>query len=322
MITTTKNSPTQRQPESIEGAWVSLKTLIAMKAEAAALSLSARSKSHAIQAGQYVSPFRGRGIDFNEVRIYQPGDDIRNIDWRVTARTGQTHTKLYTEERERIVFLVIDNSAHMQFGSRVAFKSVIAAKIAALLAWTASDNGDRIGGIVYHSDKQNEVKPTRGHRGVLRLLSQLANSEPHTTQYTQSHTFLDHTLPRLSRLAKPGNLVCIISDFQDYNTHCERHLRRLTQHCDVITIQVIDHLEHQLPPPGHYQLSDGMNFIEMDTTQRKFVEQYQQKFLQRQAQLTSFCKKNKVHYLSFYTDDNITEKLRRVGSYQQIFACT
>ena len=117
--------------------------------------------------GGYVSPYRGRGMEFEEVRAYQPGDDIRNMDWRVTARTGRPHTKLFREERERPVLFLVDLGPSMAFGTRVAFKSVVAARAAALLAWAARDNGDRIGGIVFAGKRHRELRPAARERGML-----------------------------------------------------------------------------------------------------------------------------------------------------------
>ncbi len=142
-------------------------------------------------AGLMTSRFRGRGIDFAEVRVYQPGDDIRTIDWRVTARTGVAHTKLFQEERERPVLLLVDQSSSMYFGSRVMFKSVLAARTAALLAWAVLERGDRIGGIVFSEHGHREIRPRRNKHAVLRLLNELhgfnqaLGKEPSAARYKE-----------------------------------------------------------------------------------------------------------------------------------------
>ncbi|MDD5114985.1 MAG: DUF58 domain-containing protein, partial [Methylobacter sp.] len=144
---------------------VSLKTLINLAGPAASLNLqpaSIRSR----QSGGYVSRFKGRGMEFDETRLYQPGDDIRSIDWRVTARTGKTHTKLFREERERPVFIAVDDRAAMHFATRGVFKSVLAAKLAGLLAWTAQHHGDRMGGQIFSDNSCRELKPQNGRHAV------------------------------------------------------------------------------------------------------------------------------------------------------------
>ncbi len=133
--------------------------LIRLRSQASLPGLAPQRRVMTTQTGPYASPFKGRGIDFAEVRAYLPGDDIRNIDWRVTARTGQPHTKLFREERERPVLLLVDLGASMRFGTRVAFKSVLAARAAALLGWAAVGHGDRVGGVVFAGQEHQELRP-------------------------------------------------------------------------------------------------------------------------------------------------------------------
>ncbi len=308
---------------SEEGAFVALETLIKLKAQALTLSLKTKNKSYASLAGVYASPFRGRGIDFDEVRMYQPGDDIRNIDWRVTARTGRAHTKLFTEERERPVFFAVDKSSNMQFGSRVAFKSVIAAKVTAILAWAAVSNGDRVGGLVYTEAKSLEVKPYMGSQGVLRLLKAMVDIPTLDTPDDQPQRFLSTTIPRLRRVAKPGSLVFVLSDFKALDNNVEKYLIQLAHHCDVVCIFIYDYLESDLPAPGYYNLSDGQSFALMDTTQVALVEAYKKRFTDRKYHFFSFCKKNAIHGILLRTDDDILkvmqENLIRQHAFSRVF---
>ena len=153
---------------------ISSKTLIGLRHIARSIPLNA-GKIRALQTGQYQSPFKGRGMEFDEARLYQAGDDVRSIDWRVTARTGKPHTKLYREERERAVILCVDYRAPMFFATRGAFKSVIAAKLAGILSWSASHNGDRLGGLIFSETTHQEIRPQRGKLAVLHYLQQLAS---------------------------------------------------------------------------------------------------------------------------------------------------
>ena len=143
------------------------------------MRLGRRNRALSVLAGPNKSNFRGRGIDFEEVRNYQPGDDIRSIDWRVTARTGTAHTKLFREERERPVLVAVDQRSSMFFGSSHCFKSVLAAQLASLLAWSALDAGDRVGGLVFNDASHREIRPRRSRKTVLALLSQISAVQSH-----------------------------------------------------------------------------------------------------------------------------------------------
>ena len=155
---------------------VSLKTLIDLAKPASTLNLQ-HSKNRAQQSGAYMSRFKGRGMEFDEARLYQPGDDIRSIDWRVTARTGKTYTKVFREERERPVFISVDDRLTMHFATRGVFKSVLAAKLAGLLAWAAEHHGDRIGGQLFSEHDCYELKPQNGRHAVLRFLNTLVKPQ-------------------------------------------------------------------------------------------------------------------------------------------------
>ncbi len=161
-------------PVAAPGVRVSLQELLALRGEARRLDLAPRGKVLATRSGGHLSPFRGRGMEFDEARIYQPGDDPRNMDWRVTARAGRPHVKLFREERERPLWLLVDQGPAMRFGTRVAFKSVIAAQAAALLSWAAVDRGDRVGGLIFDEQGRFEQKPAARTHGLLPLLQALA----------------------------------------------------------------------------------------------------------------------------------------------------
>ena len=149
--------------------WISPQSLIKLRLHASQTMLNS-SIIHAKQGGAYLSSFKGRGMEFDESRIYQAGDDIRNMDWRVTARTGEAHTKVFREERERPVLLWLDLNPSMMFATRNRFKSVIATELAALIAWGAAKNNDRLGGLIFSSDEHIEIKPRRGKAAVLDFI--------------------------------------------------------------------------------------------------------------------------------------------------------
>ncbi|HIG92217.1 MAG: DUF58 domain-containing protein [Methylococcales bacterium] len=257
------------------------------------------------QSGGYLSSTKGRGMEFDEARLYQPGDDIRSIDWRVTARTGKPYTKLFREERERPVFLSVDLRPSMFFATRGVFKSVQAARLAALLAWSALRQGDRIGGQIFTHQTQREIKPQNGRQAVLRLFHELIRAEKEHSQPAQtSQQALAHTLMRLCRHVKPGSLVYLISDFRGLDASCEPHLSQLAKHCDVVLIMVSDPLESTLPKNGHYRFTDGFTDVTLNTTNPQRLENYQQRFQQQQLKLHQLAKKRTIHSYFCSTHDD------------------
>ncbi|MEP2299397.1 MAG: DUF58 domain-containing protein, partial [Kangiellaceae bacterium] len=222
------------------------------------------------RVGGFRSRFKGRGMDFDEVRMYQIGDDIRNIDWKVTARTGEAHTKLFKEERERPVFVVLDHMPNMFFGTAKAFKSVIASHIAGQLMWHTLSNGDRFGALLFSDSAHFEMKPSGNRRNCMRLLNRIvesyqqslescfssneqamhANDTNNTELANTKVNQLRDTLKRLRYLAKPGSLIHLVSDFEQFDEECERQLSKLSQHADVHCIMVTDPIESELPPAG------------------------------------------------------------------------
>jgi len=239
---------------------VSSAELVQYRLSAQDLALGSRRPARSIITGGHASRFRGRGMDYLESRGYQPGDDIRSMDWRVTARSGQAHVKLYQEERERPVVVMLDLGPGMFFATRGAFKSVIAARAAALIGWAAVQNGDRIGALLFNGG-HHELRPTGGQRGVLRLIRQLVSAtdpqQAPADSKAGSDGHLNDALARLRRVARPGSLVFILSDFYSIDDDTRRHLQRLRQHSDVVACQIVDPLETEPLPAGRYAASDG-----------------------------------------------------------------
>ncbi len=258
------------------------------------------------QSGDYQSPFRGRGMEFDESRLYQAGDDIRNIDWRVTARTGKPHTKLYREERERPVFLWVDLRAPMFFATRGRYKSVLAARLAALLAWSAIHHGDRVGGVVFSEEAHHELKPQRGKSAALRLINQLVQ---HPAWQRARPLAIDHSaggraLLRLRRVARPGSLIFLLSDFRHLDHKAESRLLQLSRHNDVVMIFIHDVLEKALPPAGRYRISNGQDELVIDTFDKRRVQQHRQKFQQHHERLQQLARRHKLYFLSCTTQDD------------------
>ncbi|MET1219492.1 MAG: DUF58 domain-containing protein [Glaciecola sp.] len=224
---------------------LSVTDIMAYKHIARMVGLRPRAVPEAKLSGGYVSKIKGRGMEFDEVRHYQAGDDIRSIDWRVTARTGKTHTKVYREERERPVYIVTDVGATMQFGSVLMLKSVLAGHLTSLLAWAAKQRGDRVGGLVFNDLAHREIKPTNRDSSILHLLSEtcaLQQAQPLAVEPERKP--LGDALQRVRRLAKPGSLICIISDFHQLDETGYQDLVHLRKHNEIRCFAVSDPLEN------------------------------------------------------------------------------
>lgn len=283
---------------------VNLNMLIRLAKPAATLKLF-QSRIRSPQSGGLLSHTKGRGMEFDEVRMYQPGDDIRSIDWRVTARTGKTHTKLFREERERPVFISVDYRASMQFATRGVYKSVQAAKIAGLLAWLAQRHGDRIGGQIFTDTACRELKPQNGKQAVLHFFNALT-----TTETRQEPINFEQVMGRLSHHVKPGSLVYIISDFRGMNSTIENYLAKLARHCDVVLTLVYDPLESHLPSKGRYRFTDNTADIIVDTGDKQRMLNYQKKFQQHCANLQQLANKLNIRLLYCASNDDPVQILR------------
>lgn len=267
-----------------QGAYAELSTLIEAKALAKRLSLNPKHKALNKLSGAFISPVRGRGMEFDSVRQYQNGDDIRSIDWRVTARLGKTHTKQFREEQERPVMLLIDQRQTMFFGSQVRLKSVQACNIAALLAWAALNRGDKIGALVAGNNQSYDIRPKKQHKTVLSLLQKTVEcNHSLKVQPTQNTKPLSVLLSELKRLCKPGTDIYLISDFHDYNSACEQALQTLSQHNRLMALQVFDPLERQLPAKGRFNISDANQQVCINTHDKNFLQSYQQAASKQQA---------------------------------------
>ncbi|KIC39047.1 hypothetical protein RA27_17995 [Ruegeria sp. ANG-R] len=261
---------------------------------------SGRVSTH--QWGANRSIFRGRGMEFAESRAYQPGDDVKSIDWRVTARTGHAHTKLFQEERERPVHILLDLRAMMQFGTRVRFKSNLAAEIAAMLAWVGHDGGDRVGGLVLTRDGVMDFRAERTRRAVLRFLEKIAEqTDPEIAP--QAEVTLAKGIRRLRRVCRPGTLAFVISDFNDFDDSAAKELRRLSNTAHVTNIQISDPLDVALPPNGG-RISDGHTATSLSSIGKGDLQAYADHYAARQARLSQVSRQNAMALHHLQTSDD------------------
>lgn len=263
---------------------------------------------NSLQTGAYVSHFRGRGMEFDESRPYQPGDDPRNIDWRVTARSTEAYTKLFREERERPVLVVVDLRSNMHFATQGCFKSVSASHAAALISWAAHHRGDRLGGLIFGDSTHRELKPKLGRQAALRYVHELVNHpdwEPGTERTAKNEKPpFTQAMAALRRVARPGSLVVVISDFVEFSRAAQAYLAGVARHNEVLAVFVSDPLEHDLPPPGRYRLVSADAELAIDTYARTARRDYAQVFEERQHDLEGFCQRYGIHLLAMSTQED------------------
>jgi uncharacterized protein (DUF58 family) len=248
-------------------------------------------------------------MDFVESRNYQPGDDIRNMDWRVTARTGKAHTKIFQEERERPVIVVLDASASLFFGTRKRLKSVAAGHLAAAIAWTAIRRGDRIGSFMFAGGDHRELRPAGGRRGAMRVIQGLVdwlNPE----QVREGQEPLSSALERVRHAVRPGSLVLVISDFFSMDEDCNRHLSRLRQHNDVIGCQVVDPAERSLPA-GRYPISDGLHNSMLDMASEQASSRFEDMSKHHSLDPKRMFQRHQCGWVVMQTDDDPVDVLGR-----------
>lgn len=249
------------------GVYVDLEQLIALEQKGRKVSLLPRQPVHSLLSGRYASRMRGRGLNFEEIRDYRSGDDVRSIDWKVTARLQSPHVRVFNEERERQGLLVVDQRLSMFFGTRRAMKSVTAAEIAAVVAWRILSVGDRVGGIVFNDRSIEEVRPQRSRRIVLQYLTKLAEQNQALgvgRGITRDATMLNRALDRIRRVAPHDATVVIFSDFDGADETTRHAIAALAAHNTVIAVLIHDPSQSELPAAGRMTVTDGELQIALD----------------------------------------------------------
>ena len=259
-----------------------------------------------IFAGEYQSVFKGQGITFDEVREYQVGDEIRTIDWNVTARMGQAYIKKYVEERELVMMLVIDMSASIGFGSIAETKAEIAAEIAALLAFSAIKNNDKVGLICFTDTVEHFVPPRKGRRHVLRVVRDILRFQP-----KQTGTNIEAALAFTDRVLKPHSVVFLISDFKD--TGYEKQLRLTGKQHSLIAITLQDRREVELPNVGLIELADveSGETIVIDTRSEEARRLYKASNQRGDAGRRQIFRANQIDSIHIRTDESYVKPLIR-----------
>jgi len=268
-----------------------------------------------ILAGRHGSRVRGRGLDFEELRAYVPGDDIRTIDWKVTLRTGKAQVRAYTEERDRPALFVVDQRIPMFFGSRRAMKSVIAAELGALGAWIVFQSGDRAGAIVFNDDTVQRIRPLRSRERVHAILGAISamNGRLEADSGVQpAYDQLNHALESALQIATHDHLICIISDFAGADRRTQDLLRQLAAHNDVLATLVFDPGAQSMPGTGRLVVTGGELQVELDFAKGAVREPLESLFSGRLHAVGELLRRSGVPLLAINTEQDSVAQLQRL----------
>lgn len=297
------------------GVYADLASLVKLQFQANGFSFGPRQPVRSLLSGKHASRLRGRGLNFEEIRRYLPGDDVRQIDWKVTARTRKPHVRTYTEERERTVLLVVDQRLGMFFGSRLNFKSVTAAEAAALAAWRVISFQDLIGAVVFNDSQAITLSPSRSRVHIMRLLQTVIDMNHQlsiTAGIVPGPAMLNRALDQASRLATHDQLVCLITDGNGRDEETRQLLTRISRHNDVLTLLVNDPLEVELPDAGSLVFASGSRQIEVDTSSQSLRDSYRSTHAEAARTATDFLSRREVPILTLSTAEPVVDQLRRI----------
>ncbi len=268
------------------------------------------------QAGDIRSAFKGRGMELEEVRSYGYGDDVRDIDWRVTARKGETYTKVFSEEKDREVYVVLDLSPYMLFGTKKELKSVSASKVSALLGWQSIVNKDRFGIIIFDGYNNKIFKPQNNQKHLMTIFKNI--SDVHTEILSKvkrkdiektTKDFSD-TLRLLQYSIKGKAMVFVISDYNNISENTKRTLVALSRRAQLYCINIYDTIEESAPYDGKYIAEYNGEKVVFDTYSKEFKDIYHQYFMKKRKEMESFCKRIKGSYINIRTDIPLYEQLK------------
>ncbi|SAK45593.1 hypothetical protein AWB80_00928 [Caballeronia pedi] len=301
--------------DSIGSVYVDAAHLMRLELRARGLSFVAPAPVSSILSGRHASRMRGRGLNFEELRGYLPGDDIRHLDWRVSLRTGKPHVRVYTEERDRPLLVMVDQRMSMFFGSSRAFKSVVAAEAAALAVWMGFAAGDRVGGVVFGDDEVVRVRPLRSRTRIemlfgamARMNRALAADSPARTNYAQLNAALEGVL----QIAGHDYLVCIVSDFAGADERTRQLLRQLAAHNDVIAALVFDPMWQRMPEHRALVVSEGRLQVELRIEKERVREPLASLFKGRAAGIADLLRASGVPLMAISTAEPVVDQVRRL----------
>lgn len=296
------------------GAYANLDDLIRIQFKARDFSFLPRQPVTSILSGRYGSKLRGRGLNFEELRRYLPGDDIRTIDWKVTARTRSPYVRVHTEEKDRSVMLIVDQRINMFFGTREKLKSVTAAELAALGAWRAVKVGDRVGAVVFDDTDIVDFRPRRSQNAVMSILGAVINKNHALradSQVEPGPGMLNRALETALRLITHDTLVVMISDFDGVDEQTERLTARLAEHNDVLGLLVHDTMRLQ-PAAQSLNVTDGSQQMELNLANKRVREKLATDYSDEQAHITHFLSKLAAPLLMISNQGDVVDQIRRL----------
>ncbi|MBR5154690.1 MAG: DUF58 domain-containing protein [Alphaproteobacteria bacterium] len=263
------------------------------------------------RAGNIRSAFKGRGMEFEEVRAYGYGDDVRDIDWRVTARKQDTYTKIFSEEKDREVYVVLDLSPYMVFGTKKELKSVSASKIASLLGWESLSNKDRFGLVLYDGIKTRIFKPQSSQKNLIAILKAISEASSQILTFSQDiKADIKKPLELLEYSSKSRALVFVVSDFKYISEGAQKVLVALTKRCKVYCLNIYDYIEEVPPLSGEYLAEYNGKKLSFNTTSSSFKDVYFQYFAKKRKDMECFCKRFSCQYVNIRTDKPLHKQLK------------
>jgi len=302
------------KPRHNHHVYAQLKKLVALQRQISGFSFLPKQAIQSILAGRHSSKLRGRGLNFEELRHYRTGDDIRTLDWKVTHRTKKPHVRVYTEERERNVLLIVDQRISMFFGSQVKMKSVVAAEMAALAAWRTLSVGDRVGALIFNDETIKTVKPQRSSNTVMQILHETVTMN-HALEAGGSvvadDTKLNIALQRAEQLCAHDYLVVVVSDMAGWDTETVKRMKRLTRHNDLIVSLVYDPLEQALPNQQQLVVSDGKLQIAFNASKKGLKQEFTSVFSSNVDYLMSELSSYGVPVIPVDTVEPVPQQVRK-----------
>ncbi len=292
--------------------------LVRMQFKAQGFSFLPRQPVHSVLYGRHASRLRGRGLNFEELRRYVPGDDIRNVDWKATARAGEPNVRVFTEEKDRPIWLLVNQCQSMFFGSGERMKSVSAADVVALAAWRGLANGDRVGALVYDDSDIVCIKPQRSRGQVMRVLAAVVEKNhalgadaPQPANSAGGH-IVNEVLRQLLPLAPHDSLICMIGDGHGVDDQTQELVTQLTAHNDLIFAMIYDPMEEELPRAGTLTIGDGQRRLAFNSDSRALQKDYVEDFQKRLELLRSISRRHAIPLLPISTAEDVAEQVRRL----------
>lgn len=296
------NFPSEKKAD--EGIYATLEELIEQRQYINFINYHNKRTTFSRNAGDIKSAFKGRGMEFEEIRAYEYGDEVRDIDWRVTARKMMPYTKLYSEEKNREIYVFLDLSKSMVFGTRRELKSVSAAKIASLLGWLSFENKDKFGCLIYDGYESFFFKPKNSRANLLAILKKISEVTKKIVldkDKIPENGGFEKNLRKLQKSIKSRSQIFLISDFYAFDEKVRNNLATLSRKGKIYLIDVFDRVEKTAPRSGEYMISDGDENLVFDTRNANFKDEYISYFVHKDKTIKEFCLKFSLGYMSVST---------------------